>query len=174
MAVARWRSVALDCADPTALAAFWAELVGGEIAFSSDEFVAVKTDRVWLAAVRISNYQPPSWPGGDVPKQMHLDLAVAATGAPAGMNPGRNATGHPDHVIADPTGCKQCGQAQRIVTARLPIWRNCSSRPEHRGRGLGRQMLAPAGLTWPPHLAAWNGGSYASGRTRQAVSSTRL
>lgn len=76
MAVARWRSVALDCADPTALAAFWAELVGGEIAFSSDEFVAVKTDRVWLAAVGISNYQPPSWPGGDVPKQMHLDLAV--------------------------------------------------------------------------------------------------
>ncbi len=66
----------MDCADPTALAAFWAELVGGEIAFSSDEFVAVKTDRVWLAAVGISNYQPPSWPGGDVPKQMHLDLAV--------------------------------------------------------------------------------------------------
>jgi hypothetical protein len=66
----------LDCADPTALAAFWAALVGGEVAFSSGEFVAVKTDRIWLAAVRVPNYQPPSWPEDAVPKQMHLDLAV--------------------------------------------------------------------------------------------------
>ncbi len=76
MAVARLASVALDCADPTVLAAFWAELIGGEIAFSSDEFVAVKTDRVWLAAVRVPNYTPATWPDGDAPKQMHLDLAV--------------------------------------------------------------------------------------------------
>jgi hypothetical protein len=66
----------LDCADPTTLAAFWAALVGGEVAFSSEEFVAVKTDRIWLAAVRVPNYQPPSWPDGEVPKQIHLDLAV--------------------------------------------------------------------------------------------------
>jgi len=38
-------SIALDCADPTALAVFWVEIVGGEVAFGSDEFVAVKTDR---------------------------------------------------------------------------------------------------------------------------------
>jgi hypothetical protein len=76
VAIARWRSVALDCTDPTALAAFWAEIVGGEVAFSNDEFVAVKTDRIWLAAVRVPNYQAPSWPDGEVPKQMHLDLAV--------------------------------------------------------------------------------------------------
>jgi len=31
---------------------------------------------VWLAAVHVDGYQPPSWPEGQVPKQMHLDLAV--------------------------------------------------------------------------------------------------
>ena len=65
MALARLGSIALDCDDPSALAAFWAELVGGEVAFSSDDFVAVKTERAWLAAVRVPDYQPPSWPGGE-------------------------------------------------------------------------------------------------------------
>ncbi len=72
----RLGSIALDCTNPTALGTFWARLLGGEIAFSSEEFVAVKTDRVWLAAVKVDNYCAPTWPGEDVPKQMHLDLAV--------------------------------------------------------------------------------------------------
>ncbi len=76
MAVARLGSIALDCADPSPLGAFWAELLGGEVAFTSDDFVAVKTDRGWLAAVRVEDYHAPSWPDGDIPKQMHLDLAV--------------------------------------------------------------------------------------------------
>ena len=76
MSLARLASTALDCSDPSALAAFWAALVGGEIAFTSDDFCAVKTDRGWLATVRVSDYQPPSWPDPAVPKQMHLDLAV--------------------------------------------------------------------------------------------------
>jgi catechol 2,3-dioxygenase-like lactoylglutathione lyase family enzyme len=72
----RLGSIALDCADPAALAAFWAGLLNGEVAFTSEHFVAVKTERVWLAAVKIENYQPPAWPEGDHAKQMHLDLAV--------------------------------------------------------------------------------------------------
>jgi hypothetical protein len=76
MAITRLGSVSLDCDNPAALAAFWAELLGGEIGFTSDEFVAVKTERAWLAAVRVPDYQPPSWPDGGLPKQIHLDLAV--------------------------------------------------------------------------------------------------
>ena len=45
MATARLGSIALDCASPSALATFWAELLGGEIAFTSETFVAVKTDQ---------------------------------------------------------------------------------------------------------------------------------
>src|SRR5664280_970353 len=72
----RLGSIALDCADPGQLSAFWAELLGGEVTFSNDDFAAVKTDRVWLAATRVDNYVPPSWPDGTVTKQLHLDLAV--------------------------------------------------------------------------------------------------
>jgi Glyoxalase-like domain len=76
MAVARLASVALDCGDPHELASFWSELLGAEIAFSSDDFVAIRTDSLWLTAVRTEDYQPPTWPGGSRPKHVHLDLAV--------------------------------------------------------------------------------------------------
>src|ERR1700722_4478867 len=75
MALARLGSISLDCADPARLASFWAELLGGEVAFTSDDFVAVKTDRGWISTVRTGDYQPPTWPEGDRPKQIHLDLA---------------------------------------------------------------------------------------------------
>jgi hypothetical protein len=76
MALARLGSIALDCAEPLPLATFWAELLGGEVAFTSDDFVAVKTDTLWLAATRVADHRPPTWPEGDRPKQIHLDLAV--------------------------------------------------------------------------------------------------
>jgi hypothetical protein len=69
-------SVSLDCADPVALATFWANLLGGEIVFSSDDFVAVKLENTWLSTTKVENYKPPSWPTGSTPKQIHLDLAV--------------------------------------------------------------------------------------------------
>lgn len=76
MASIRLGSIALDCADPLPLATFWADLLGGEVAFTSDAFVAIKTDRIWLAATRVEDYTPPTWPEAQTPKQMHLDLAV--------------------------------------------------------------------------------------------------
>ncbi len=76
MSMARLGSVSLDCNDPLALGTFWASMLGGEVAFTSDDFVAVKTDQGWISTVRIPDYRAPTWPGGDVPKQMHLDLSV--------------------------------------------------------------------------------------------------
>lgn len=72
----RLGSISLDCAEPVPLAEFWAGLLGGEVGFSSENFVAVKLDRVWLATTKVDDYQPPQWPNGTVPKQLHLDLAV--------------------------------------------------------------------------------------------------
>lgn len=72
----RLGSISLDCADPHPLAEFWATLLGGEVAFRSDSFVAVQFGKLWLAAVMVENYEPPTWPDGDTPKQIHLDLAV--------------------------------------------------------------------------------------------------
>jgi hypothetical protein len=76
MTAIRLGSVSLECAEPAPLAAFWAGLLGGEIAFESDDFVAVKLDHVWLSTVRVENYEAPTWPSDKVPQQMHLDLAV--------------------------------------------------------------------------------------------------
>jgi hypothetical protein len=76
MTAIRLGSVSLECAEPAPLAAFWAGLLGGEIAFESDDFVAVKLDHVWLSTVRVENYEAPTWPSDEVPQQMHLDLAV--------------------------------------------------------------------------------------------------
>jgi len=69
-------SISLDCNDPQKLAKFWADLLGGNIAFSVEHFVAVKLDSMWITAVKVEDYSPPTWPENEIPKQMHLDLAV--------------------------------------------------------------------------------------------------
>lgn len=45
MAVARLSSIVLDCDDPAGLARFWAGLVGGDVAVTGDQYVAVRTSR---------------------------------------------------------------------------------------------------------------------------------
>jgi hypothetical protein len=77
MAVARNGFVSLDCADPRPLAEFWAAMLGGEIMFESATTVGVRSDWVWLTALKIPDYEPPTWPEAGIPKQIHLDLAVS-------------------------------------------------------------------------------------------------
>jgi Glyoxalase-like domain len=77
VALARLGQICLDCADPAGLAAFWAALLGGEVAPVSDDVVVVGHKGTPIAAVRVPDYRPPSWPSGEVPKQIHLDLAVS-------------------------------------------------------------------------------------------------
>ena len=76
MAVARTGFVSLDCADPVQLGEFWAAMLGGEISFSNARTVGVRTDWVSLTALLVDDYVAPTWPDGDVPKQIHFDLAV--------------------------------------------------------------------------------------------------
>lgn len=72
----RLAAVALDCVDPTALAEFYRDFASGEIVFTTEEFVAVSAAGFYLAAVRVPDHRPPTWPEADLPKQMHLDFAV--------------------------------------------------------------------------------------------------
>ncbi|WP_246258178.1 VOC family protein [Amycolatopsis anabasis] len=69
-------AVSLDCADPTALAEFWSELLDGQIVMRKDEVVAVKIERMLLVMIQVPDHRPPSWPGNEVPKQIHLELDV--------------------------------------------------------------------------------------------------
>ena len=95
MAVASTGVVTLDCAEPRPLAEFWAAMLGAEggrtrggathgtwrrIARGQavrGTAVGVRTDWVWLAAMKVADYHPPTWPEADVPKQIHLDLSVS-------------------------------------------------------------------------------------------------
>ncbi|HUY07327.1 MAG TPA: VOC family protein [Acidimicrobiales bacterium] len=73
----RLGSVSLDCPDPSALARFYATLLGVEVAYDSEGFAAVRLDGLWLSMQKIENYRPPTWPESNVPQQVHLDFAVA-------------------------------------------------------------------------------------------------
>jgi hypothetical protein len=77
MSAASIAMITLDSADPAPLAAFWAEFLGGRITYETDEVIVVSTDRGAIAACRVPDYTPPTWPAGEKPKHMHLDLAVA-------------------------------------------------------------------------------------------------
>lgn len=76
MAVARLAMVSLDCAEPIPLVEFWAGLLDGTVLARADEVSLVHTDTVMIAMMRVPDYRTPTWPAGDIPKQVHLDLAV--------------------------------------------------------------------------------------------------
>ena len=76
MALARLGMICLDCEDPAGLAAFWARLLGAEVTPVNDDVVVVGNKGTPVAALRVAGYQPPTWPNGEIPKQIHLDLAV--------------------------------------------------------------------------------------------------
>ena len=115
MAVARTGIVSLDCADPVVLADFWAAMLGGEAIPLNETTVLVRSQWVWLSALKVADYRPPTWPDGNIPKQLHLDLAVedcAAAVAEAERLGARVAATQPapDHwrVLIDPAGHPFC------------------------------------------------------------------
>jgi catechol 2,3-dioxygenase-like lactoylglutathione lyase family enzyme len=114
-AIARLGAVALDAPDPAALSRFYQDILGVEVMFDSPDFIALKGASTLLTIHRVADLPAASWPQGPVPKQIHLDLAVAdldaaekavlAAGAvKAGVQPA------PDRwrVLIDPAGHPFC------------------------------------------------------------------
>ncbi len=75
-AIARLAAVSLDAEDPAGLATFYRELLGVDVLFESEDFVALKSAGVLLTMQRVADHRPPDWPTGTTPKQLHLELAV--------------------------------------------------------------------------------------------------
>ncbi|MFE2285329.1 VOC family protein [Streptomyces sp. NPDC059443] len=120
--IAEMQCVVLDCPDPTALAAFYHSLAGGEVNRPDRRWT---TDARWatlhtgagsvLAFQRAEDHRPPQWPDPDRPQQLHLDFAVAdldraheevlALGATL-LDESRAAEGW--RVYADPAGHPFC------------------------------------------------------------------
>ncbi|EFL32607.1 conserved hypothetical protein [Streptomyces viridochromogenes DSM 40736] len=80
MALAKLGVVVLDCPDPHALAAFYAEVLGGTPTVESDgedEWVDLKVPGgTPLAFQAAPGFVPPRWPSPDHSQQFHLDLEV--------------------------------------------------------------------------------------------------
>lgn len=76
-AIARMRSVVVDCPDPVALAEFYRRLVGGEITSTEDDWVVLEPEPGRrLAFQQAEDYAAPTWPTGERPQQFHLDVTV--------------------------------------------------------------------------------------------------
>ncbi|MET8584809.1 VOC family protein [Streptomyces collinus] len=81
-AVARLRSVVLDCPDPRALAGFYAAVAGGTPEQEDEDWVVLKVpDGPRLAFQRAEGHTPPEWPRADRSQQFHLDFDAGATWA---------------------------------------------------------------------------------------------
>ncbi|WP_375488975.1 VOC family protein [uncultured Jatrophihabitans sp.] len=69
-------AVALDAADPEPEAHFWRDLLGLEVIWQTEDFVALRGAAVLITVQRVAHHQPPTWPADEVAKQIHLEVSV--------------------------------------------------------------------------------------------------
>lgn len=75
--IGRLISVVLDCPDPAALAAFYAEVLGGEVEAEDETWIDLKrTDGDDLSFQLSTDHRAPAWPDPERPQQFHLDVRV--------------------------------------------------------------------------------------------------
>lgn len=78
-APAKFSTVVIDCAEPTALADFYRKVTGWEITYSDPDFATIGDGGpAQISFQRVTGYHPPAWPSG--PAHTHLDLTVADIG----------------------------------------------------------------------------------------------
>lgn len=72
------QDVAIDCPDGSALAAFYAPLVGYEVAYEGPEgaYIAGADGKVPVMFQNVAGFNPPQWPDPAHPQQAHLDLHI--------------------------------------------------------------------------------------------------
>jgi catechol 2,3-dioxygenase-like lactoylglutathione lyase family enzyme len=68
--------VDLECADPAALAEFYHQVLGGDVAHSQDEYAVITDGSTSIRFGRVDGYEAPGWPDSAAPKRYHLDLRV--------------------------------------------------------------------------------------------------
>ena len=52
----------LDSAHPRPMAEFWAAMLGGKVVFTTAQAVGVRAEHMWLSAIHVDGYRPPTWP----------------------------------------------------------------------------------------------------------------
>lgn len=112
--IGRWHGLVLDSTDPSALAAFYQQLLGMIRVQDEPDWVVIgdAPDRPGLAFARINGYQPPAWP--EQSAQLHLDVRVDSLDAgevavlAAGASKLDGGDGPTHRVFADPAGHPFC------------------------------------------------------------------
>jgi catechol 2,3-dioxygenase-like lactoylglutathione lyase family enzyme len=111
----RLSSVAINCPNAAELAAFYADITGGQITFADDAWATVNGPGGRIDFQTVPDYSPPTWPDPTSPIQMHLDFYVDDLAATEARVLAAGATRYevqpnPDHctVFADPAGHPFC------------------------------------------------------------------
>jgi predicted enzyme related to lactoylglutathione lyase len=117
MAIARTPHLVIDCPDPHALATFYAGLLDWTVREDGTDWAEVRgpgPHQVLNFQLVEGDYTPPSWPGQDVPQEMHLDLFVDDLDAAEAATLALGATKHEHQpgesfrVFLDPAGHPFC------------------------------------------------------------------
>jgi len=109
--IGRLHHVVLDCPDPAVLRAFYSQLLGHPVTYTSDDWVVVARDDTssGLAFQRVPDHRAPTWPSAQVPQQYHLDVMVEDVMASTPAVLALGATALNDRgVFADPAGHPFC------------------------------------------------------------------
>ena len=111
--IGQLHSVVLDAPDAHALARFYADLLGTEVAYDGPEGALVTADGKNVMFQRIDGYNPPRWPDPAYPQQAHLDLQVhdLDAGEARALELGASRLDHEGErfrVFADPAGHPFC------------------------------------------------------------------
>ena len=115
MAIARYPSIVIDCADASALAAFYGAMLDWKIQVSKTGWAEVRAEYGQCISFQpVEGYTPPKWPDQEVPQQMHLDVIVddldAAEAAvlDLGATKHEHQPGETFRVFLDPAGHPFC------------------------------------------------------------------
>ena len=72
----RLSSVTVNCPDAAELAAFYADITGGQITFSNSAWATVDGPGGRIDFQTVPDHTPPTWPGNTSPSRLHLDFLV--------------------------------------------------------------------------------------------------
>ncbi len=106
-------AVTIDAPDASALARFYADLLGMEVTYDGPEGSLIAGDGKSVMFQQVSGYRPPQWPDPAHPQQGHLDILVddLDAGQARAVQLGAsslNRGGERFRVFADPAGHPFC------------------------------------------------------------------
>jgi catechol 2,3-dioxygenase-like lactoylglutathione lyase family enzyme len=111
----RLSSATINAPDATALAAFYADITGGRIAFSNPDWAVVNCPGGRIDFQTVPDHTPPTWPEHGSPSRLHLDFLVDDLAAAEARVLAAGATRYrfqpnAEHclVFADPAGHPFC------------------------------------------------------------------